>query len=605
MLTYLVAASEGHHQLPEAAVAALGSLPRWLTHEPESTLAWTSPDGRVGVAAGGPAPRLWIGSRGISVPTGSPSMAGWGWPEPGGWPRPGRPWVPQLAAHLARGGDLDGLTGSFSVVRLATDGSGWVGADPFGTGLVYTAPAPGFVSVSNNPAVAAAAAQGTADPERSSDPLAWLPFFAMVLDASASLEGVEVLGPGARVEVGGNGWRRTPDRPLWLGLEPAGPDSLDRLAALLVAQMQTISRFPVRRRVLSLSGGKDSRLVAAAAAAAGVLDRFLVRTHHTPGGSPDEAVANVLGPVLGVQMEKVERPAADLDPGEFELRLRHHVFQTWGMQGAWDLKGNIPASRNLGVGGLFGETFRSHYAPDRRFDGADDARRFFAEEMAFDRAGILRKEVATELRVRVAQWVERRLGEGVLPGDLAEVHYAEYRLRRWLGTVRHVVAHNPVADPLQLSAGFRTAMAMGHELRRVDALHFELIRRLFEPLARVPLARKGWHPAARAMAPDPDRYDIPPVTGSDGGAGSHRWQDRRFPTLAPVFAAELLNSGGNPMLELLDRQRVDEVLSGRRPIDSYGKTALWATLAGTVWMDGGEMPIRYPRHQSPSPANNR
>jgi hypothetical protein len=599
MLTYLVAASEGRHPLPEAAVATMGSSPRWLTHQPESTLVWTSPDGRVGFTGWWTRPEVMSWEPWHLGPDGLTAMAGWGWPEQGGWPAPDQPWAPQFAAHLATGAGLGELTGSFSAVRLDTDGRGWVGADPFGTGLVYTAPAEGFVAVSNNPAVAAGAAQRTSGPVRSSDSLAWLPFFAMVLDPATSLDRVEVLGPGARVEVGGDGWRRTPDMPLWGGLEPVGPDSFDRLAELLVAQMKTIARFPVRRRVLSLSGGKDSRLVAAAASAAGVLDSMVVRTHHSPGGSPDEAVAAMVGEVLGVEVKKVKRPVAHLGPGQFERRLRRHVFQTWGMQGAWDLKGNIPTSANLGVGGLFGETLRSHYAADRRFDGANDAHRFFAVEMAFDRAGILRAEVASELRARVAQWVERRLGEGVLPGDLADVHYAEHRLRRWLGTVRYVVAHNPVADPLQLPAGFRTALAAGHEVRRVDAIHFELIRRLCEPLARVPLAGKGWHPAARAMAPDPDRYDVPPVTG--GGGGGHRWQDRRFPTLAPVFAAELLNDRGNPLLELLDRQRVDEVLSGRRRLDSYGKTALWATLAAAVWIDGGELPIRYKRHPSPTP----
>jgi asparagine synthase (glutamine-hydrolysing) len=363
--------------------------------------------------------------------------------------------------------------------------------------------------------------------------------------------------------------------------------------------METIARLPVRRRLLSLSGGKDSRLVAAAASAAGVLDRFVVRTHHTPGGSPDETVAGMVGVVLGVDVEKVERRAADLDPGQFEQRLRHHVFQTWGMHGAWDLKGNVPTSPNLGIGGLFGEVLRSYYAPDRRFDGADDVRRFFALEMGFDRAGMLRPEVSAELRAGVARWVERRLGEGVPPADLADVHYAEHRLRRWLGAVRHVVAHNPVADPLQLNTGFRTALAMGHDLRRVGAIPFELIRRLCEPLARVPLAGKGWHPAARAMAPEPDRYDVPPITGGSGGG--HRWQNRRFPVLVPVFAAELLNGRGNPLLEMLDRERVAEVLSGRRRLDAHGKTALWATLAAAIWIDGGELPIRYQRHPSPTP----
>ncbi|HEX2368046.1 MAG TPA: hypothetical protein VHM94_02310, partial [Acidimicrobiia bacterium] len=197
MLTYLVVASEGRHPLPEAAVEVLGSSSRWLTHEPEATLVWTSPNGRVTFAGWFTRPEAMSWEPWHLGPKGLTAMAGWGWPEPGGLPRPRRPWAPQLAAHLERKGDLDELTGSFSSVRLATDGRGWVGADPFGIGLVYTAPAKGFVAVSNSAAVAACAAQRTSDPVRSSDPLAWLPFFAMVLDPGTSLDGVEVLGPGA------------------------------------------------------------------------------------------------------------------------------------------------------------------------------------------------------------------------------------------------------------------------------------------------------------------------------------------------------------------------------------------------------------------------
>ena len=261
----------------------------------------------------------------------------------------------------------------------------------------------------------------------------------------------------------------------------------------------------MRRRVLALSGGRDSRLVVAAVAAAGLLDRFVLRTRGSPTGSADGTVAQLVGETLGVEVE-TGRPGREiLDSEAFELKLRRHVYQNWGMHGAWDLKGVVPTSPDLHVPGLFGEVLRSHYAGDRRFESPEDARRFFAFEMPFDRAAILRPEVADDLRQRVAGWVEQRLDEGVRFSDLADVYYAENRLRRWLGASRHVGSHNPVAEPLQLAQGFRIALALGHEYRRVDAIHFELIRRLHEPLARIP-------PRLQGLAPG----------GTRDGAGSGR-----------------------------------------------------------------------------------
>ena len=66
-----------------------------------------------------------------------------------------------------------------------------------------------------------------------------------------------------------------------------------------------------------------------------------------------------------------------------------------------------------------------------------------------------------------------------------------------------------------------------------------------------------------------------------------------------MFAAELLNGTGNPLVDLLERDQVAEVIAGRRQLDAYGKTALWATLAAAVWLDRGELPLRYQRNRPP------
>ena len=54
--------------------------------------------------------------------------------------------------------------------------------------------------------------------QRGAESLVWMPFFAMVLDRGTSLRGVEVLGPGARIEVGdGMGAHPGPPALVWYG----------------------------------------------------------------------------------------------------------------------------------------------------------------------------------------------------------------------------------------------------------------------------------------------------------------------------------------------------------------------------------------------------
>ena len=269
------------------------------------------------------------------------------------------------------------------------------------------------------------------------------------------------------------------------------------------------------------------------------------------------------------------------------------------MHGAWDLQGVVPVSPNLGIGGLFGEILRSYYAPTApstvpmMFDGSSPWR------WGSTAPGSLGPRCPAELRKG------RPVGGAPARGGRAPLQISPMSTTPSIACAAGWVRSGmwwpqPVADPLQLNGGFRTALAMGHDLRRVGAIPFELIRRLCEAPGPGTAGRQGMAPGERAMAPDPDRYDVPPVTG--GGGGGHRWQDQRFPVLVPVFAAELLNGRGNPLLEMLDRERVAEVLSGRRRLNAHGKTALWATLAAAIWIDGGELPSATNDTQSPRPA---
>ena len=119
---------------------------------------------------------------------------------------------------------------------------------------------------------------------------------------------------------------------------------------------------------LSLTGGKDSRLIAAALTAAKV--PFRARTHGF-ASHPDVIVAAMIASRLGVEHVVTEpRPAApEQAPDEADLRarLRSAVLVCDGMLSAFENLGRsrpaAPTTEPVQAGGHGGELLRGGYAP--------------------------------------------------------------------------------------------------------------------------------------------------------------------------------------------------------------------------------------------------
>ena len=117
---------------------------------------------------------------------------------------------------------------------------------------------------------------------------------------------------------------------------------------------------------LSLTGGKDSRLIAAALTAAGV--PFRARTHGFPS-HPDVVIAGMIAERLGVEHTVTEpRPAATADApdqGEVLGRLRSAVLVSDGMLSAFENVGRpdpVVTAGPVQAGGHGGELLRGGYA---------------------------------------------------------------------------------------------------------------------------------------------------------------------------------------------------------------------------------------------------
>src|SRR5580704_17412398 len=314
--------------------AAESTDPRVMPIPGPAVVAWRASDERAAVLC-------WPGG---TTPPDPPAMA---WPEPdvkAGRSHAGTIWT-----------DDDGLHARTGVTRV----------DP-----VYLAEVPGAVLVSDRASWAAAVAGRLAEP----DSVMAAAFLSLgyPVGAATPFRGVRALGARRRLMI-------TAGRPIAVAAQPDGTGadgtgadgtgadgSYGAVAAALVDAVRPLGERGVGVE-MSLTGGKDSRLIAAALTAAQV--PFRARTHGY-ASHPDVIVAAMIASKLGVEHVVTEpRPAApERAPDEADVlsRLRSAVLVSDGMLSAFENVGRPDPRLTVSpaqTGGHGGELLRGGYAP--------------------------------------------------------------------------------------------------------------------------------------------------------------------------------------------------------------------------------------------------
>jgi hypothetical protein len=385
---------------------------------------------------------------------------------------------------------------------------------------VYVAEAPGAVIVSDRAFWAAAVAGrlGDRDPLHAAALLtvgfplgAVTPFPGVrALDGATSLEirgGAQLerrlrvaAGPGAGL-AGDDDGASGPDAPLSgreavTGDRPAaGPPAL--VAGALVAAVRPLRSLasPVE---LSLTGGKDSRLVAAALVAAGVPVR--ARTHGF-AGHPDVLGAAEIARRLGVSHE-VRTPATPEAKIDVATRLRATVLVADGMLSAFENVGRPDRSPSSVVtaGGHGGELLRGGYAETaaggRWAPGAAGYAKRAARasellrRMTTRHLGLLRPGAAASHLARLGPWSGAALARG--PVAALEEFYLVNRAGRWSAAARQAyLLRENLVQPLFDDGVVRAARAAPLGMRASGELSAAALAELCPDLADVPLAGKG------------------------------------------------------------------------------------------------------------------
>jgi hypothetical protein len=252
---------------------------------------------------------------------------------------------------------------------------------------------------------------------------------------------------------------------------------------------------------LSLTGGKDSRLVAAALVAAGVPVR--ARTHGFDG-HPDVVIAAEIARRLGIE-HAVTTPAAPGQQTDVLGRLRATVLVADGMLSAFENVGRPDPVPPAGVtaGGHGGELLRGGYAETAAGRRAVPLRAAeLLRRLTTRHAGLLRRGAAAGYVASLAPWTAA-LARG--PLQALDDFYLVNRAGRWSAAARQAyLLRENLVQPLFDERVVRAARAVPLADRVSGGLSRAVLGELCPALADVPLAGQapaGTAPADRARAP--------------------------------------------------------------------------------------------------------
>ncbi len=497
----------------------------------------------------------------------------------------------------------DALDGRWAAARYDDDARELeVGADALGAYPLFTADVHGARWFSNAPAALAALAGA-----RELDPLA----LAGLLGGGWSLSGDPLWAAVRRLPRGTMVRRRAggeEERADLLGDEDVvallgGGFDAGTAADTLVAGLRALADWPGRPSVVPVTGGRDSRLILAAALRGG----FPFTT--TTGGAlgePDVDAGAALARAAGVEHELLGAdPHGDMYSAPeraAELVALLSAGTACLADAAGFPLGPVDGPLTLWHSGQGGEIARGYYGPVRSM-GRRSPRGELVERMyaAFTgrrpgREAPLNPTGARLVREHLHDWVEQQLDAGAAPGDVPDLFYLERRMATWAGPSHGCV--EPVKDT---TSALWSRRLLAHELgastaeRAHELFALRVLERLAPQLVDIPFADGRPWPArqgrltrrarrARVLAGKAAAELARRARPRDATAAAGVPADR-FGAVHGLVRERVLGQPHHPAWAVLDRPQVERLL-GAAPgaLDVMRRYYVWR-LAGVFLVD--------------------
>ena len=448
-------------------------------------------------------------------------------------------------------GPLDApVDGRYAVVR--SDGS--VVVDPLGAYPVHEASIEGVRWVSNSPGALVALG---------ADAALSVPALAGVLGGGWSLSG-DPLWSGVR--------RVLPDLTGFARLCGAGFDA-SRAADTLVENVRALADWPGRPSLVPVTGGRDSRLVLAAALAAGI--DFSVATGGDEG-APDVVIGRELAARVGMAHSLLPaHPHGGRDDRWRDL-ARVLAVTTGGTATLADAAGfplgPLAGPLPLWHTGQGGEIARGFYGEGVDEDGL--YRAFVAQRPG--RRPLLSAEGEAEVRRQIGSWAAQQREAGARDEDLGDLFYLTRRMATWAAPTHAAVEYiRDSTSPLWSARLLPDMLGLPAAARAREEFHLRVLEILAPRLVDVPFeGGRPWPAKQSALARRARRAAVlarKVRAEARRRATSHRVSTSRriasstghstFEGVLGEVRECVLGQPGHAAWEVLDRPRVEQLLA--------------------------------------------
>ena len=460
-----------------------------------------------------------------------------------------------------------------------------VWSDPLGAYPLYVVETSSGCWISNNPELLR---EMTGSRELDRTALAGLLGGGWPLDGNPVWSRVRRLAPGLR-SFGTEATLPSQQPVLGGGLDPGAA------ANTLVETVRALADWPGRPNVVPVTGGRDSRVILAAARAAGIA--FTTTTGGDPGDE-DVLVGAQLARWAGVPHSLIEAdPGGDVS-SQPQRAAQALMLTCGGTASLADAAGfpltSRPGALPLWHTGQGGEIGRAYYPARRSRMGA-----IRALERAFTgrrpgRRPPLSSRGAALVRSRLENWADEQLADGAGASDLADLFYLTRRMGTWAGPTHGAVEWvRDSTSALWSSRVVPHLLAPSRSEREAERFHREVLGLLAPDLLELPLAGGGWRRggmarrragravrlAGRAAGEVTGRLGRRPGPAAPGAASAGA---DPFDAVRELVADALAN-GDHPVFDVVDRKQVARLLAMASP-DTMRRYYVWR-LATVVLAD--------------------
>lgn len=364
---------------------------------------------------------------------------------------------------------------------------------------------------------------------------------------------------------------------------------------VLVGVTHALADWPGRPVTLSVSGGRDSRLTLAAAAAGS--HPFFAKTISWPyeTGFPDSSdvrVARALCAIAGIPHHtELGTAVSDLRQSVDMLSVLTAGTGTIGDAGIPPVD-YPPGPLELHVSGSGGEIARSYYGLE--FETPREASEAVCRHHINTVPAPIVNDSGLELvRTWVREWMDTRAGEGMAVSELGDAFYLEERMASWASGVHGTFEYwADTVCPLWTASLSSLMLACPGPLRRRDGFHNLVVRELSPELWRVPFGGDQPHWASLRE----NRIHSDRLARAYRNLRKVRAELRRRIELAgrrgtaghtdPIVDAQSLArelaeaSPGHAAWEVLNRKRVEHVLTAEpQAMHPRSRHLIWRLIA--------------------------